>query len=71
MRVIIIGNGLGGTIAAKTLLEMDQKVEIDIFADEKYHYYSRPNLIEFIAGNLPILRSGITSKRLKSTSKNL
>lgn len=54
MRVIIVGNGLAGTIAAKMLREMDQKVEIDIFAEEKYHYYPRPNLIEFIAGSLPL-----------------
>jgi nitrite reductase (NADH) large subunit len=54
MRVIIIGNGLGGAVAAKTLREIDPKVEIDIFAEEKFHYYPRPNLIEFVAGNLPI-----------------
>ncbi|NIM90815.1 MAG: FAD-dependent oxidoreductase [Candidatus Aminicenantes bacterium] len=54
MRVIIIGNGLGGTIAAKTLREIGPDVEIDIFAEEKYHYYPRPNLIEFMAGNLPM-----------------
>jgi len=53
MRIIIVGNGLGGTIAAKTLREIDSEVEIDIFAEEKYHYYPRPNLIEFLAGNLP------------------
>jgi len=54
MRVIIIGNGLAGTIAAKTLREQDRTLEIDVFADEKYHYYPRPNLIEFLAGNLPL-----------------
>jgi nitrite reductase (NADH) large subunit len=52
MRVIIIGNGLAGTISAKTLRELDKNVEIDVFAEEKYHYYPRPNLIEFLAGNL-------------------
>lgn len=56
MRVIIIGNGLAGTIAAKTIREQDRNVEIDIFADEKYHYYPRPNLIEFLAGHLPLER---------------
>jgi len=52
MRVIIVGNGLAGTIAAKTLRELDKNVEIDIFTEEKYHYYPRPNLIEFLAGKL-------------------
>jgi len=52
MRVIIVGNGLAGTIAAKTLRELDKKVEIDIFTEERYNYYPRPNLIEFLAGNL-------------------
>lgn len=53
MRVIIIGNGLAGTISSKTLRELDQKLEIDVFAEEKHHYYPRPNLIEFVAGNMP------------------
>ena len=52
MRVIIVGNGLAGAIAAKTLRELDKNVEIDIFTEEKYHYYPRPNLIEFLAGKL-------------------
>ncbi len=52
MRVIIVGNGLAGTIAAKTLRELDKNVEIDIFTEEKYNYYPRPNLIEFLAENL-------------------
>jgi nitrite reductase (NADH) large subunit len=52
MRVIIVGNGLAGTIAAKTLRELDKNVQIDIFTEEKYHYYPRPNLIEFLAGKL-------------------
>lgn len=52
MRVIIVGNGLAGMIAAKTLRELDKNVEIDIFTEEKYNYYPRPNLIEFLAGTL-------------------
>ncbi len=52
MRVIIVGNGLAGIISAKTLRELDKKVEIEVFAEEKYHYYPRPNLIEFLAGNI-------------------
>lgn len=53
MRVIVIGNGLAGTIFAKSLRELDKGVEIGVFAEEKYNYYPRPNLIEFLAGNLP------------------
>ena len=56
MRVIIVGNGLAGVISAKTLRELDRKVEIDVFAEEKYHYYPRPNLIEFLAGTIPLER---------------
>ena len=56
MRVIIVGNGLAGVISAKTLRELDKKIEIDVFAEEKYHYYPRPNLIEFLAGTIPLER---------------
>lgn len=56
MKIIIIGNGLAGTLAAKTLREMDKESAIEIYAEEKYLYYPRPNLIEFIAGNLPLAR---------------
>ena len=52
MRVIIIGNGLAGTIVAKTIREMDRKVLIDIFAEERFPYYPRPNLIGFLAGSI-------------------
>ena len=53
MRAVIVGNGLAGTMAAKTLRELDPSIEIEVFAGERYPYYPRPNLIEFIAGNLP------------------
>jgi nitrite reductase (NADH) large subunit len=56
MRAIVIGNGLCGTIFAKTLREFDPDVEIKIFGREKYLYYPRPNLIEYLAGNMPYER---------------
>jgi len=56
MKIIIVGKGLAGTIAAKTLKELDRLADIEIFSDEKYLYYPRPNLIEFVAGNLPFER---------------
>jgi len=53
MKIVIVGNGLAGIMAAKTLREFDQELSIDIFAEENYHYYPRPNLIQFLAGNIP------------------
>ena len=53
MKIIIIGNGLAGTLAAKALREDDKQAEIEIYAEEKYLYYPRPNLIEFVSGLLP------------------
>ncbi len=52
-RVIVIGNGLCGTIFAKTLRDLDPETEIEIFGQEQYLYYPRPNLIEFLAGHMP------------------
>jgi len=54
MRVVIVGNGLAGTIAGKTIRELDSKAEIIILSEEKYPYYPRPNLIDFLAGLIPL-----------------
>jgi nitrite reductase [NAD(P)H] large subunit len=62
MKAIIIGNGLAGTMAAKTLRELDPQVEVVVFAEENYPYYPRPNLIEYVAGKLPYERIFAFSK---------
>jgi nitrite reductase (NADH) large subunit len=56
MRIVVAGNGISGIIFSKTLRELDQDVEIDVFAKEKYHYYPRPNLIDFLAERIPFER---------------
>jgi len=56
MRVIVVGNGLAGTIFSKTLRELDPEAEIIVFGEEMYLYYPRPNLIGFLAGTLPYER---------------
>jgi len=56
MRVVIVGNGLSGTILAKTMRELDPEAQIVLLGDEKHLYYPRPNLIEYLAGNLPFER---------------
>ncbi|MCX6560875.1 MAG: FAD-dependent oxidoreductase [Candidatus Aminicenantes bacterium] len=54
MKAVIVGNGLAGTITAKTLREADAEIEIVVFGEERYLYYPRPNLIEYLAGRLPL-----------------
>lgn len=70
MRVIVIGNGISGIIFSKTLREIDQDVDIDVFAGEKYHYYPRPNLIDFLAEKIPFERLFAFSEDWY-TSKNI
>jgi len=55
-KIVVVGNGLAGTLFSKTFREINPKAAIDIYAAEKYRYYPRPNLIEFIAGSLPFER---------------
>ncbi|MGC8892355.1 MAG: FAD-dependent oxidoreductase, partial [Candidatus Saccharicenans sp.] len=54
MRVVIVGNGLAGIMTGKTIRELDASAEIIIFSEEKYNYYPRPNLIDFLAGLIPL-----------------
>lgn len=51
-KVIIIGNNVAGTTAAKGIRDADPEVEIDIYTDEGIPYYPRPRLIEYIIGTV-------------------
>ncbi|HMA52989.1 MAG TPA: FAD-dependent oxidoreductase [Acidobacteriota bacterium] len=53
MNVVIVGNGLAGTMAAKTVRELDADAEIEVFGEERTPYYPRPHLVEYLAGRLP------------------
>lgn len=53
MNAVIVGSGLAGTIAAKTLRELRPDVGIELLGEERHPYYPRPNLIEYLAGRLP------------------
>jgi nitrite reductase (NADH) large subunit len=43
---------MAGTLAAKTLRELDPAVGLTILGEERHPYYPRPNLIEFLAGRM-------------------
>lgn len=53
MHAIIIGGGVAGITAA---LELSRRNfgEIDVYSDEEYPYYYRPQLTEFLAGELTL-----------------
>jgi nitrite reductase (NADH) large subunit len=69
MKAVIIGNGLAGTMAAKTLRELDAQAEVVVFAEERHPYYPRPNLVEYIAGKLPYERIFAFSEEWKVRQK--
>ena len=49
MEYIIVGNGVAGTEAAKTIRKRDTQAEINIFTQDHYPFYSRPRLPELLA----------------------
>lgn len=53
MRVVIIGNGAAGATAAEEIRKADGSCEITVISDERYPYYSRPRVIEFLTGKIP------------------
>ena len=52
MNVVVVGNGVAGTLAAKALRDLDSEASITVFAAERHPYYPRPNLIEYLAGTM-------------------
>ncbi|MDH4215184.1 MAG: FAD-dependent oxidoreductase [Candidatus Thorarchaeota archaeon] len=44
-----MGNGVATTTALREIRSIDSEIEIDVFSDERYAYYPRPNLIDFVA----------------------
>ena len=53
-RVGIIGNGVAATTAVREIRNRDKEIEIDVFTDERYPYYPRPNLIDLVANRKTI-----------------
>jgi nitrite reductase (NADH) large subunit len=49
---VIIGNGVAGVTAARAL--SDAGVEVEVYTQEAYHYYPRPRLQRFLAGEIEL-----------------
>lgn len=54
MKVVIIGNGVAGIFSAQNIRNLDKSVEIEIYSNEKYPYYTRIKLPELISGQVTI-----------------
>ena len=55
MRTVIVGGGVAGISAAMDLARREVG-EVIVLSDETYPYYYRPQLTEFLAGNLTLER---------------
>ena len=52
MKHVIVGSGVAGVTAAQAIRQADADAEIHLFGAEPYPYYRRPQLWEFIAGQV-------------------
>ncbi len=52
MKFVIIGNGIAGITAARTISAAAPGAQIEIYTDEIHPYYWRPSLISLLAGHL-------------------
>jgi nitrite reductase (NADH) large subunit len=54
MRFVIIGNGVAGVTAARALSDAGAGAEIEVYTQEIHHYYPRPRLQSFLAGEIEL-----------------
>ncbi len=54
MKVVIIGNNVSGTFTAQNIRLLNEEVEIEIYTQEKYPYYTRVNLPELISEKVKV-----------------
>ncbi|MFX1502798.1 MAG: NAD(P)/FAD-dependent oxidoreductase [Promethearchaeota archaeon] len=54
MKVVIIGNNISGTFTAQNIRALNDDIEIDIYTQENYPYYTRVKLPELISEKVTI-----------------
>ena len=54
MKIVIIGNGVAGVFAAQNIRRLDDEVDIEIYSQETYPYYTRIKLPELISERIKI-----------------
>ena len=50
LHIVIVGNGVAGVTAARTIKTKNPETRVSIYADESYQYYPRPRLYEVLSG---------------------
>jgi nitrite reductase (NADH) large subunit len=53
-KYVIIGNGAAGASALERIRALDPQADITVFSKEKYPFYYRPRLPEFLAGEIAL-----------------
>ncbi|HEY0088387.1 MAG TPA: FAD-dependent oxidoreductase [Candidatus Lokiarchaeia archaeon] len=54
MKIVIVGNNVAGTFSAQNIRNLDKDVEIEIFSEENYPYYTRIKLPDIISEQFTI-----------------
>ncbi|MCK4383315.1 MAG: NAD(P)/FAD-dependent oxidoreductase, partial [Candidatus Lokiarchaeota archaeon] len=54
MKVVVVGNNVAGTFSAQNIRFLNEEVEIEIFTQERYPYYTRVNLPELISDKVQV-----------------
>ena len=54
MKIVIVGNNVAGTFSAQNIRYLNEEVEIDIYTQESYPYYTRVDLPEIISDKTTI-----------------
>jgi nitrite reductase (NADH) large subunit len=54
MKVVIVGNGVAGSTAARSMCGLSPDADVTILTREPYHYYYRPRLPDLVAGQAEI-----------------
>jgi len=54
MKVVIVGNNVAGTFSAQNIRYLNEDVNIEIYSQESYPYYTRVNLPELISDKVQI-----------------
>jgi len=54
MKVVVVGNNVAGTFSAQNIRYLNEDVNLEIYSQESYPYYTRVNLPELISDKVQV-----------------